>query len=154
MSELTLMLIRLGFLALLWMFVMFAVSVIRTDLFGAKTPKANRPEKPQKQPKPAKTRRGTPTQIVILEGSNQGEVIKLIEPPILIGRGSDATIRLDDDYVSTRHASINTTGTDWYVEDLGSTNGTYLGSNRVTEPTGLIVGTQIRIGKTLLELRK
>ena len=76
------------------------------------------------------------------------------EAPILIGRGSDAAIRLDDDYVSTRHARIAASGDQWFVEDLGSTNGTYIGSARITQPTTLTLGTQVRIGKTLLELRK
>ncbi|HNM98374.1 MAG TPA: FHA domain-containing protein, partial [Marmoricola sp.] len=68
--------------------------------------------------------------------------------------GTDAAIRLDDDYVSTRHAWIARTDTQWYVEDLGSTNGTYVGSTRITQPTSISLGTQVRIGKTILELRK
>ena len=78
----------------------------------------------------------------------------LDQAPILIGRGTDAAIRLDDDYVSTRHARIANSGDTWYVEDLGSTNGTYVGSSRISQPTALQLGTQIRIGKTILELRK
>lgn len=74
--------------------------------------------------------------------------------PILIGRGPDAAIRLDDDYVSTRHARIAASGDQWFVEDLGSTNGTYVGSARITQPTTLTLGTQVRIGKTVVELRK
>ena len=74
--------------------------------------------------------------------------------PVLIGRGNDAAIRLDDDYVSTRHARIAASGDQWFVEDLGSTNGTYIGSVRITQPTTITVGTQVRIGKTVVELRK
>ena len=62
--------------------------------------------------------------------------------------------RLDDDYVSTRHARIAASADQWFVEDLGSTNGTYIGSARITQPTTLTLGTQVRIGKTILELRK
>ena len=76
------------------------------------------------------------------------------QAPILIGRGSDAAIRLDDDYVSTRHARIAVSGDQWFVEDLGSTNGTYVGSVRISQPTTITIGTQVRIGKTILELRK
>ena len=78
----------------------------------------------------------------------------LDQAPILIGRGSDAGIRLDDDYVSTRHARIAASGDQWFVEDLGSTNGTYIGTVRITQPTTITLGTQVRIGKTILELRK
>ena len=89
-----------------------------------------------------------------MDGANEGETVSLDEAPILIGRGSDAAIRLDDDYVSTRHARIASSGDHWFVEDLGSTNGTYVGTTRITQPTALQLGTQVRIGKTILELRK
>ena len=67
---------------------------------------------------------------------------------------ADAAIKLEDDYVSTRHARIAASGDQWFVEDLGSTNGTYIGTVRITQPTTITLGTQVRIGKTLLELRK
>jgi pSer/pThr/pTyr-binding forkhead associated (FHA) protein len=123
------MLIRFAYLAILWIFVLSAVSVVRSDMFGARIES-------------------------ITEGANSGETISLDLAPLLIGRGSDAAIRLDDDYVSTRHARIASSGDQWFVEDLGSTNGTYIGSSRLTQPTTVQLGTQIRIGKTTLELRK
>jgi pSer/pThr/pTyr-binding forkhead associated (FHA) protein len=92
--------------------------------------------------------------VAIIEGANSGDTISLDAAPLLIGRGSDAAIRLDDDYVSTRHARIARSNDHWYVEDLASTNGTYIGSHRLTQPTSLTLGSQIRIGKTTLELRK
>ena len=88
------------------------------------------------------------------QGSSAGATAPLDQAPILIGRGSDAAIRLDDDYASTRHARIATSGDQWFVEDLGSTNGTYIGSVRITQPTTISIGTQVRIGKTILELKK
>ena len=157
MSELTLTLIKLGFLALLWIFVLSAVSVIRSDLFGAKVEATERPAKAAKtakQARPVKRRRGAASQVVVVEGLNAGITVPLGDLPILIGRGSDATIQLDDDYVSTRHARIAASGDQWFVEDLGSTNGTYVGSARITQPTTISLGTQVRIGKTILELRK
>ena len=93
-------------------------------------------------------------ELVYIEGANHGETVSLDQAPLLIGRGPDAQIRLDDDYVSTRHARIASSGDQWYVEDLGSTNGTYVGTSRITQPTALQLGTQVRIGKTILELRK
>ena len=63
-------------------------------------------------------------------------------------------IRLDDDYVSTRHARFVPHGEDWYVEDLGSTNGTYIGSQRITAPMVVAIGVQVRLGKTIAELKK
>ena len=162
LSELTLFLIRLAYLAILWIFVLAAISVIRSDMFGARMPEgagAGR-AKPPKAPKASRAakaptkRRGSPTHVLVVEGSNVGERADLDQAPILIGRGADAQIRLDDDYVSTRHARIASSGDQWYVEDLGSTNGTYIGPHRLTQPTALQLGSQIRVGKTTLELRK
>jgi hypothetical protein len=155
-SELTLFLIRIAFLAILWIFVLSAISVIRSDMFGARVPEAARSHgapRPQKQPKPSK-RRGSPTHVAVTQGSSAGATAALDAAPILIGRGSDAAIRLDDDYASTRHARIAASGDQWFVEDLGSTNGTYIGSVRITQPTTITIGTQVRIGKTILELKK
>ena len=158
MSELTLLLIRIAYLAVLWIFVLSAISVIRSDMFGARVPEAaraadNRGREPKGKTAPPK-RRGSPTHVLVTEGSNAGERAELAAAPILIGRGSDAAIRLDDDYVSTRHARIAASGDQWFVEDLGSTNGTYIGTVRITQPTTITLGTQVRIGKTILELRK
>ena len=162
MQELTLVLIRFAYLAILWIFVLSAISVVRSDMFGARvdsTPRAERKEQRQaerqsQRAKPARRPRGAPTHVLVVEGANEGESASLDGAPILIGRGPDAAIRLDDDYVSTRHARIASSGDQWFVEDLGSTNGTYLGSHRLTQPTTVQVGSRVRIGKTTLELRK
>jgi hypothetical protein len=161
-SELTLTLMKLGFLGLLWLFVLSAVSVIRSDMFGERVDPAqltgqgrvSRGARPGSAARTPKRRRGEPTQLVITEGANAGSAIPLGQQPILLGRGADATIRLDDDYVSTRHARFVPHGDDWYVEDLGSTNGTYIGSQRITTPMVVTVGVQVRIGKTIAELKK
>ena len=156
MSELTLFLIRIAYLAILWIFVLGAISVIRSDMFGARVadgPKAPAKGKERRQ-RPARPRRGAPTHVLVVEGRSQGERADLSQAPILIGRGADAAIVLDDDYVSTRHARIAASGDQWFVEDLGSTNGTYIGSVRINQPTAIGVGTRVRIGKTILELRK
>jgi hypothetical protein len=158
MSELTFFLIRIAYLAILWIFVLAAISVIRSDMFGARVPEAQRTARAPGAPKPPKQktskRKGSPTHVAVTQGSNTGATAMLDRAPILIGRGSDAAIRLDDDYVSTRHARIAASGDQWFVEDLGSTNGTYIGSVRITQPTTITLGTQVRIGKTILELQK
>jgi pSer/pThr/pTyr-binding forkhead associated (FHA) protein len=162
------MLIRFAYLAILWIFVLSAISVVRSDMFGARvdsTPRADRKadrqarrqsqaRTSQSRGRPARRPRGAPTHVLVVDGANAGQSASLDQAPILVGRGSDAAIRLDDDYVSTRHARIASSGDQWFVEDLGSTNGTYIGSHRLTQPTTLQLGTSIRIGKTTLELRK
>ena len=165
MSELTLVLIRFAYLAILWIFVLSAISVVRSDMFGARVDagsrsyrradrRAEKTSRRQSPSKPAKRPRGAPTHVAVVEGANAGETASLDQAPLVIGRGSDAAIRLDDDYVSTRHARIASSGDQWFVEDLGSTNGTYIGSHRLTQPTTLTLGAKVRIGKTTLELRK
>jgi pSer/pThr/pTyr-binding forkhead associated (FHA) protein len=153
-SELSLFLVRFAYLAILWIFVLSAISVIRSDMFGTRAPAERKPKKRAKAAKAPKPRRGAPTHVLVVQGSNTGASASLTDAPILIGRGSDAAIQLEDDYVSTRHARIAFSGDQWFVEDLGSTNGTYLGPNRISQPTTLALGAQVRIGKTILELRK
>lgn len=159
MSELTLFLIRVAFLAILWIFVLSAISVIRSDMFGARVPETARgggpaPTGRKANAKPRKPRRGAPTHLLVVEGAQAGTRAELADAPLLIGRGSDAAIKLDDDYVSTRHARVAASGDEWFVEDLGSTNGTYVGPVRITQPTTIGLGVQVRVGKTILELRK
>ncbi|MFG3224401.1 FHA domain-containing protein [Kitasatospora sp. NPDC048194] len=179
MSELTLTVMRLGFLAVLWLFVIVAIQVIRSDLFGTKVnPRTSRrgagtapgaaaaaPAAGRQAPAAGGSaagqtqgggrRRGAPTQLVVVQGSLAGTTVALQGQTITLGRAHDSTIVLDDDYASSRHARIypDQTG-QWTVEDLGSTNGTYLDRQRLTAPTPLQPGTPIRIGRTVIELRK
>jgi len=106
------------------------------------------------RPKPKPKRKGkAATQLVVTDGGLAGTRITLGEQPIMIGRANDSTLVLTDDYASTRHARLTSRDGDWYVEDLGSTNGTYLDRNKVGGPTLVPLGAPIRIGKTVLELR-
>jgi pSer/pThr/pTyr-binding forkhead associated (FHA) protein len=161
MQELTLMLIRFAYLAILWIFVFGAISVIRSDMFGARLDTPPTPSRRDQRPKgksdsqqKPRRGRGQPSKAVVVDGSNSGMTASLDQLPVLIGRGTDAAIRLDDDYVSTRHARIGRSGDTWYVEDLGSTNGTYIGSQRLTQATAISLGTRVRVGKTTIELKK
>jgi hypothetical protein len=163
MNALTLTLIRVAFLAVLWLFVIAAIGVVRTDLFGttrrARQSKAPKPQRaPQQRPpkpgRPTKPGRGTPRFLVVTEGPLKGASITLSEQQILLGRANDATLVINDDYASSRHARIFPQDGQWVVEDLGSTNGTYLDRQKVTRPMPLSVGVPVRIGKTVLELRR
>jgi len=161
MSELTLAVIKIGFLAVLWLFVITALSVMRSDIFagtrvtnrGGRTAAAKAPKQPRQQ-RPAKPKRGVPGKLVVTQGALAGTTVSLSGAPVLIGRAPDSTLVLTDDYASTRHARVFPQEGDWYVEDLGSTNGTYLDRSKVTGPTQVPMGVPIRIGKTVLELRK
>jgi hypothetical protein len=161
MNALTLTLIRVAFLAVLWLFVIAAIGVVRTDLFGTAASKmrrrgrnqapARQPQRPSRQPKPT---RGTPRFLVVTEGGLSGVSVDLTDQQITLGRANDATLVLNDDYASSRHARIFPQDGQWLVEDLGSTNGTYLDRQKVTRPTPVPIGVPVRIGKTVLELRR
>jgi pSer/pThr/pTyr-binding forkhead associated (FHA) protein len=166
MTALTLTLIRIGFLAVLWLFVIAAVGVVRTDLLGnssasgtsrrqARKQRQSRPKPPQpaRPPRPRSTR-SAPQQLLVTAGALAGTSLGLADQQITIGRANDATLVLNDDYASTRHARLFPQDGQWIVEDLGSTNGTYLDRQKVTQPTPVPVGVPIRIGKTVMDLRR
>jgi pSer/pThr/pTyr-binding forkhead associated (FHA) protein len=158
MSTLTLLLIRLAFLAILWLFVIAAVGVVRTDMFGpsasGRKARGQRKQRPARPPaRPARANRGEPHRLLVTAGALAGTSMSLADQQITLGRANDATLVLNDDYASSRHARLFPQDGQWIVEDLGSTNGTYLDRQKVTQPTPVPVGVPIRIGKTVLELR-
>ena len=159
MPALILQLTRVGFLILLWLFVLAAIRVIRSDLRVAaaepRTAGATRRDVKRAARAPERSPAGSlqPSILVVTAGSLAGTRLRLGSGPILIGRAEDSTLVLDDDYASTRHARIVTQGQGYAVEDLGSTNGTYLDRSRITAPTPVPVGVPIRIGRTVIELR-
>jgi pSer/pThr/pTyr-binding forkhead associated (FHA) protein len=170
MSELTLTLLRLGLLALLWIFVFSVVGVLRTDIYGTtvsrrsqrraqrqqeKAQQRARPVQPAAAPQPSKRSRGkkVPTTLVVTEGPLAGTSLPLRQSGVLIGRNPECALVLDDDYASGRHCRIYPSGEGWFVEDLGSTNGTYMGRDKLTSPRPVEVGSSLRIGKTVIELR-
>ena len=156
MSEIALTAIKVLFLALLWLFILSAVSVIRSDLFG-KTVAADQPRGQElASPRPPSRRsrrdRGEPQAVTIVQGPQTGTSASLAGRVVLIGRGHDCQLVLDDDYVSTRHARVVVGDAGLYVEDLGSTNGTYVNGQRITAPTSVTPADSIRIGKTVMKL--
>jgi pSer/pThr/pTyr-binding forkhead associated (FHA) protein len=156
-SPLAIQLMRFAFLALLWLFLFAMIRVIRLELRTAGAPRVPVPAKPKskKGRAAAESRpgRGALSQLIVTEGSLAGTRVALTGKPILIGRANDSTLVLTDDYASTRHARISENNGVWYLEDLGSTNGTYVGQSKVTGPLPLEAGVVIRIGKTAMELR-
>lgn len=164
-------LLRLGYLVMLWVFVYSIVRVLRRDLYGTRitSRKGTVREKPvpapaapagaaatgaaKAQPAPASARPRA-TRLVVSEGPLRGTTLPLSSSAILIGRAPSCTLVLDDDYSSSRHARIFPSGDQWILEDLGSTNGTFIGAQRVTTPTPLVPGVQVRIGQSVVELQR
>jgi pSer/pThr/pTyr-binding forkhead associated (FHA) protein len=152
---LILQLTRIGFLILLCLFVLAAMRVVRSDLRYAADPRGDggRSRGGQGEQRQAPAGRLHPMILVVTAGTLAGTRLRLGSGPILIGRAEDSTLVLDDDYASTRHARLTQQGQEYFLEDLGSTNGTYLDRARVTTPTPVPIGVPIRIGRTVIELR-
>ncbi|PPG36622.1 FHA domain-containing protein [Pseudoclavibacter sp. RFBG4] len=194
-SELTLLVLRLAFLAALWIFVFSVIYSLRSDLFGTRSsaykqameksrqqvfasadsdsdaapapapapappvrssdsgdagPGSHRPPTPV--PSPA-ARSERPSKLVITSGPKRGTELSLRSEPLSIGRSGDSDLVIQDDYSSTHHARLLLWNDAWMVQDLDSTNGTYVNGKRVSQPTHVPVGTPVRIGTTTFELR-
>jgi hypothetical protein len=172
-SELTLILLRFGLLLVLWAFVFAVVYSLRTDLFGhrvrklpAQPPTAGAPfiaaAMPAASPivadprtEPLAAQPATPaSRLVIVSGPKSGLELPLGSEPLTIGRSSESGLVIRDDYTSTHHARLMLWDGNWVIQDLDSTNGTFLDGNRVTLPTPVPLNTPIRIGTTSFELRR
>jgi pSer/pThr/pTyr-binding forkhead associated (FHA) protein len=153
-SALALQFMRFGFLALLWLFVLASVRVIRGDLRTSGQPRVSVPPPARRRGRShAPSQPPGPSHILVTAGDLMGTRISLTGAPVLIGRAPDSTLVLTDDYASNRHARISLQDGMWLVEDLGSTNGTYLGQRKLDGPVPMEMGVPVRIGKTVLELR-
>lgn len=153
MSALALSLLRLGFLALLWAFVLITVFVLRRNLMAPTNTISSSPVVAAGQAKPKRPQRRAGRTLVVTDGPLAGTKIPLGTAPITIGRAPTSTVVIDDDYASANHARIVLGDGEWIVEDLGSTNGTFVGDQRVTSPVPLKVGVPLRVGQTVLQLR-
>jgi pSer/pThr/pTyr-binding forkhead associated (FHA) protein len=145
---------KITLLLLLYFFVWRAVRAILADLYGG-TRRERRASSRQASPtRPVRRGKGNPTKVVVIDENGSKVGTYKLGKTLQIGRGQSADIRLTDTYVSTAHARIANRNGTWVVEDLGSTNGTYLNQRRVTGPATLSPGDRIRVGKTTLELRR
>ncbi len=199
-SELTLLVLRLGFLLLLWVFVFAIVYALRSDLFGQRVRKlqpadaagqasanghaaggtaqatpppvggvpafgAQAPAAPvsasaaaEPALAPAFGRDIATAQaarrVVITSGAKAGAEFPLGRDEITIGRSSDSAIVIRDDYTSTHHARLMLWNDQWMLQDLDSTNGTFLDGSRVAVPTPIPLNTPVKIGSTTFELRR
>jgi len=218
-STLTLLVLRIGFLLLMWLFVFAIVYALRSDLFGQRVrklqdaspapfagvpsaaPAARGPSRPAQTaqteaistsdsplaglarpmtgPVPAqppgvatsgvRAQPGVPagsfpnrpmatvltaSKLVITSGPRRGTEAPLGNEPITIGRSGESGLVIRDDYTSTHHARLMLWNNEWMIQDLDSTNGTFLDGQRVTVPTQVPLDAPIKIGTTTFELRR
>lgn len=172
MSQLSITLLRMGFLVLLWVLVLSAIAVLRADLYGTRITARGRGRESRQQADARAEKTASPSRaatgirtgsistrepaaghVAVTAGPLKGTTIPLGTAPVLVGRASTCTLVIEDDYCSAKHCRVYPDRDRWMVEDLGSTNGTYLGNQRVTDPVPFREGDVIRIGSTALELR-
>lgn len=166
MSELAITVLQFGLLLLLWILILSIIGAQGRDMMVSKR---SRTRSQQNSPAPAptgeqsgspatvhhsgQTQRPRPKRLVVSEGPLVGTEIALGSTPIMMGRAQECTVVLEDDYASGKHARLFPQGSRWFLEDLGSTNGTWLGDEQLTRASTVEPGDRIRIGKTVLELR-
>jgi pSer/pThr/pTyr-binding forkhead associated (FHA) protein len=173
LSELILLLLRIGFLILMWFFVFGVVYSLRADLFGVRVRKlpaeatagapaaapTAAPAAPVAKPASARPSTGPATvatakRLVITSGPKAGLELPLSADSLTIGRSSESALVIRDDYTSSHHARLMLRGDSWAIQDLDSTNGTFVAGQRVTgSPVALSLGTPIKVGATTFELR-
>jgi pSer/pThr/pTyr-binding forkhead associated (FHA) protein len=153
-SPFVLSVLKYSLLVLLYFFVFRAVRSVALDVSGrrrervaAQAARSEAPARPGKGGKP-------PTQVVVHEPDVPKPRTVRLSGSTQVGRTEACAIRLSDSYVSQVHARLYGQDGSWFVEDLGSTNGTYLNDRRVVQPVEVHAGDVVKVGKTVLELRR
>jgi pSer/pThr/pTyr-binding forkhead associated (FHA) protein len=134
--------LRYVFLGLLFLFLVLVVRAIYKDI--------NSPEAAQKSPR--RKKKDMPHLVVLAADRNLGSKYYLVDD-VHIGRAGNSHIVIDDTYASQQHARVFDSNGAFYVEDLGSTNGTYVNGRKISYPLELRQGDRIKIGKTVFEFR-
>ncbi|MFC5281679.1 FHA domain-containing protein [Arcanobacterium canis] len=166
MSAILFTVLRFGFLALLWLFVLLVLQTIRADVFGTRVSdrgqrgsfadrkaaaRARRAQHRETPLTPAGSVAARP-RLVVVAGPLTGTTLPLGSASITVGRSPDSALVLDDGFASSRHARFYNENGQWWIEDLSSTNGTWVGTERIYAPVPLRPGTRVTIGKTTMEL--
>jgi pSer/pThr/pTyr-binding forkhead associated (FHA) protein len=148
-TDFVLTVLKFAFVGLLYLFVWGAVRSVVNDVRGRPAPAAAAPAAKQ-----APRRKGRlPAQLVVIDDRGKRGPALSMTGTIQIGRAEACHLRLPDSYVSQFHAKVFARDGGWFVEDLGSTNGTFLNEQKVAEPQSLSAGDHLRVGKTVIEVR-
>lgn len=148
MPEQLLAVLKVCLLVLLYLFFLRVLRAVWTEIGAARQPEAL---PVRRSGKPKKVRRGAPAMVVVEPKAAKGTRYEL-STELSIGRSGGCAITVDDTFVSQVHARVFRRDSQFYVEDLGSTNGTYLNRKKVQGVMQLTSGDQVQVGNTVLEL--
>ena len=155
MPQLVLDLLKYVFLAVLYIFVWRAVKAVYLELRPeGRAQRSRRPPVAAPSRPPPRRSKKTPGRLAIVDGSALKGKTSELRDEVVIGRAEKCHVVLDDTYVSQVHARIFARNGAYVLEDLGSTNGTYLNQRRITAPAELQRGDEVKIGKTVMEMRR
>jgi len=160
-SELALFLVRIGFVAVLWIFVLSLLSVVGASFKNrrvmSRLAKQSGPQLSQAPVPELDIDDGDafePTKVQMLTGRSAGNSLELGEKKeVTIGRSPGSDLVISDEFASNTHAKLVLVGDEWVLQDLSSTNGTFIDGKRVTTPVTMTAGATIRIGTTTFDLR-
>ena len=156
MSEAALTVLKFCFLALLYLFLYRVVRLTLSELLAPAL--SAQPVATPAAPPPRRERRAAPRtalRLRIIEPAARRGETHTIDREVTVGRGGGCALVLSDDtYVSQLHARLFQQNDEGYVEDLGSTNGTYVNGKQISGVTRLKRGDQVQFGQTVAEVGK
>jgi pSer/pThr/pTyr-binding forkhead associated (FHA) protein len=144
--------IKYGLFALLFLFIWRSMRWVVRGLNVDTGP--SRAVRSGKAPPPVPAAPPGPSSVLIYGQGNKKPRSVKVAASMVMGRAPECELMLDDTYVSQQHARLFGKNGSWYVEDLGSTNGTFVNEQRLAAPAMVQPGDRIRVGQTVLELRR
>ena len=145
--------LKYGLFALLFLFIWRSMRWVVRGLTVEPSARTARSGRNGKNDVAAPAAPAGPTSLVVYADGAKPRTVKL-SASMVVGRSPDCELLIDDTYASQQHARLFGKNGAWYVEDLGSTNGTYVNDQKLASPAMIQPGDRIRVGTTVLELRR
>ncbi|MDH4113234.1 MAG: FHA domain-containing protein [Actinomycetota bacterium] len=143
--------LKYGLFALLLLFIWRSMRWVVRGLTVETAPRTRRGSKNAGAAEP--TVPPGPSMVVVHEEGSKPRSVP-VSGNMVLGRAAECELALDDTYISQQHARLFAKDGSWYVEDLGSTNGTFVNDQRLASPAMVQPGDRVRVGTTVLELRR
>lgn len=151
-SEQLLTILKICLLVLLYLFFLRVLRAVWAELKAPRVVADAAPTSRRERRRDRKETKGAVSQLRMVEPAAQrGRVFPLADE-LTVGRAAGCSITLDDTFVSQIHARVFSRNGQWFAEDLGSTNGTYVNRSKVSGPMAISSGDRLQVGNTVMEL--